>query len=68
MYQQMTCGAQRDQVLFGILTTLTPKLLVVNLQIQSASADLASPAITPQHLLAESLVQPWIKPQPRLFG
>jgi hypothetical protein len=40
----------------------------VDLQIRPAAAVLASPAVTPQHLLLEAFVQLGIKPQPRLFG
>jgi hypothetical protein len=40
-------GAQSDQVFFGIVATPTAKFLMVNLQIRSAPATLASPTITP---------------------
>jgi hypothetical protein len=43
----MTFGTQGNQVLFGVITTLAAKVLVVNLEIQTAPTDLASPAIAP---------------------
>jgi hypothetical protein len=64
----MTCGAQRDQVLFGITAALTTEFLVMNLQIQPCAATLASPAITPEHPLSKLFIQLRIKPQPWLFG
>jgi len=64
----MACGAQRDQVRFEIVTTLTAKLFVVHLEVRSAPATLASPTITPQHLLSELFVQPGIKSLSWLFG
>ena len=67
MHKRMASGTQRNQVLFGIITALATKLLVVNLQIQSAAATLTPPAITPQHLLPESFVQLGIKSQAWLF-
>jgi hypothetical protein len=47
--------------LFGIIAALAAKFLVVNLKIQPAPAVLASPAITPQHLFAETFVRLGIK-------
>jgi hypothetical protein len=47
MKQRMTCGAQRDQVLFGVIASLAAEALVVNFQVHHAAAVLASPAIPP---------------------
>ena len=68
MHNCMTSVTLRDQVLLGIISALTAKLLVVNFQIRSAPAALTSPAITAQHLLSKSIVQLEIKSQARLFG
>jgi hypothetical protein len=46
----VACGAQSDQVLFGIVATPTAKFLMVNFQIRSRSTGLASPTIAAQHL------------------
>jgi hypothetical protein len=58
----MTYGTQRDQVLLRITATLATKFLVVNLQIRSAPATLASPTIPAQYLFSKLLVQLGIKP------
>jgi hypothetical protein len=68
MRKRMASGTQSDQVFFEIISALTAKLLVMNLQIRFASAALTSPAITAPHLLPQSFVQLRIKPQARLFG
>jgi len=46
----VACGAQSDQVLFGIVATPTAKFLMVNFQVRSTPAILACPTIAPQHL------------------
>jgi hypothetical protein len=40
-------GTQGNQILLRIISALAAELLVVNLQIQPASATLAPPAVTP---------------------
>ena len=45
----MTRGAERDQVLIGVLTTLTTFPYVMDLQVESCSAGLTSPLIAPQN-------------------
>jgi hypothetical protein len=42
----MACITQSDQVFLGIITALAAKSFVVNLQIESGAATLASPAVT----------------------
>src|SRR6476660_191896 len=68
MDQRMTCGTQRDQVLFRIFAALAAKFFVLHLQIHHAAAVLTSPAITPHHLLSELIVRFGIEPKPRPFG
>jgi hypothetical protein len=64
----MASGAQRDQILLGIISALAAKPFVVDLQIRPASAALAPPTIPPQYLLPESFVQFGVKAHARLFG
>jgi hypothetical protein len=68
VYQRVTYEAERNQVLLGIITALTTKFLVVNLQIRSASAALTSPTIAAQYLLPKLFVELAIKSHARLFG
>jgi len=56
MQERMTCGAQRDQVLLGIIAALATELRVVNFQIRSGPTTLAPPTIAPQHLLPKLFV------------
>jgi hypothetical protein len=48
--------AESNEVHFGIVATLTSRPLMVYLQVLLAATILASPIISPQHLLAELLV------------
>jgi hypothetical protein len=41
----VTATAERDQVAFGISPGMTPKFLMVNMEIPERSAGLASPSI-----------------------
>jgi hypothetical protein len=64
----VTCDAERNQVCFRIVAALAAKFLVVNLKIQPRPATLASPAVTPQHLLSQSFVYLRIEALSRAFG
>ena len=68
MQQGMASRAQRDQILFGIITTVAAKVFVVNFQTRFAATALAGPTVAAQHLLPESFVQLEIEPQAWLFG
>ena len=68
MHYRMASHAQRYQILFGIITTLAAKILVVNLKVRPGPARLASPTVAAQHLLPESIVRLAIEPQAWLFG
>ena len=48
--------AQRNQVLLVIVALLAAELLVMDLQILSGTADLASPTIAVQHLFSQLVV------------
>jgi hypothetical protein len=50
------------------VAALASRFLVMDLQVLFGTTDLASPAITPEHLLSESVVQLGIEPQAWLFG
>ena len=56
MHARMACNAERNQVLFGIVTGVAAKLSVVDLQVQHRAAQLTLPAITAEHLVAELFV------------
>jgi hypothetical protein len=64
----MAIKTQRDEILFLILTRVATKLLVVNFKVPHRAAQLATPAIAPQYLLAELPVAFLLKPNRRLFG
>ena len=63
----MACGTQCDQVVLGILTQLTAKLLVMNLKIAETAARLTFPSIPFQDFSTELLVGLARKPLPRMF-
>jgi hypothetical protein len=63
----MTSRAQCDEVALRVFATLATKFLVVNLKIRSAAADLALPAIPPQYVFTESVVQAGVKSLSWLF-
>jgi hypothetical protein len=52
----MTARTQRDQVQLRIRPALTTKLLMMDLEIGHRAAELAAPAISPKHLLAQILI------------
>jgi len=53
----MARSAECDQVFFAIVAGVAAELFVMNFQVGHRSAELASPAVTAQHLLPELLVQ-----------
>jgi hypothetical protein len=52
----MTHTAQRDEIFFHIASQQAARLYMMDLQISGTSASLASPTITPEHLLAKPLI------------
>ncbi len=46
----VTGGAQRDEILFDVLSELTPRADVVNLELIHATTALAAPPVALQHL------------------
>ncbi len=60
----MTPDAERDEVLFGIGSQLTPRVDVVNLEIGRSAAALAAPAVPLQHMLAQLTIGLWVKAEP----
>ena len=60
----MTLDAERDEVLFGIGSQLTPRVDVVDLEVCRIAAVLAAPAVPLQHLLAKSTVGLRVEAQP----
>ena len=67
MQLRVTCEAERNQILVGITATLAPELYVVNLEVGSGPATLASPAVPPQDLLPEPFVRFRVEPQAGTF-
>jgi hypothetical protein len=59
----VTLHAHSDQVLVRVLSRMTPEFPVMHLKIQHRTAGLASPAIAPRDLLAQSFIRDGIKPQ-----
>lgn len=64
VHARMACNAERNQVLFGIVTGVVAKLSVVDLH----RAARLTPAIATQHLLPQSPVQHRIQPHGRGLG
>src|ERR1017187_8356122 len=59
----VACGAERDEVFFGIVARLATKLFVMDFQVRHRAARLTSPAIATEHLLPQTLVRHRIQPQ-----
>ena len=59
--------AERDQIAFIIRTTVAAKLFVVDFKVCHGTAQLTSPAISPQHLLTKILIFLLLEPDRRLF-
>ena len=57
MHAGMAFRTKRDQVLFGVVAGMTPKLFVVDLQVRHPAARLTLPAIATQHLLPQTLIR-----------
>jgi hypothetical protein len=64
----MAAGAQGYEVKIDIRALLTTKLLVVDLQDLSGTADLASPVVSLHDLLTKLFVQLRSESQPRILG
>ncbi len=52
----MTDCAKRNQVRFGVVSQMTPKFFIVNLQVRHRATRLTPPAIATQDLLREPLI------------
>ena len=59
--------AKRDQIAFIIRTTVAAKLFVVDFKICHGTAQLTSPAISPQHLLTKILIFLLLEPDRGVF-
>ena len=53
MCRGVTLSAQGDQIIFRIFSGLTAKSLVVDFQVGPGTAELTTPAVPPDHSLAE---------------
>ena len=63
----MTIETEGDQIVLTILAGVAAKLFVMDFKVGHGTAQLASPAISPQYLLAELLVILLLKPDGGLF-
>ncbi len=61
----VTGGAQRDEILFDVLSEPTPRADVVNLKLIHATTALAAPPVALQHLPAEPSIGFRVKSQSR---
>ncbi|MGA8073044.1 MAG: hypothetical protein WB995_06170, partial [Candidatus Acidiferrales bacterium] len=61
----MTHGAQRDEILFNIVSQPTARADVVDLKILRYAAVLTAPTIALEHLAAELAVRLWFKLESR---
>ena len=64
----VTDSAECNQIQFVIGTLLAAQLLVVDLQVLSRAADLASPAVPTQDLLSQLFVRLGIESEARFLG
>ena len=64
MQGSVTGTAERDQVLFLVISGATAELLVMDFQVRHRAACLTAPAIPAQHLLPHILVGHGIKAYP----
>ena len=64
----MTCIANSKEVLFRIVAGVAAKLFVMDFQVCHCAAQLTSPAIATQHLLAQIFVQSRIQPHAHTLG
>ena len=63
----MAAGANGNQILFCVVSTLAPEVQMVNLQHFSPAAMLTSPPVAVQHAAPQRTVSLGIKLKPRLF-
>src|ERR1019366_226225 len=64
----MARGAKRDQVLFGVVAGVTPKLFVMDFKVRHGAAELTPPSVAMQDLLAQAFVRQGVQPQGSGFG
>jgi hypothetical protein len=65
MSGSMAHRAQRDQILFNIVSQPAARANVVDLKILRCPAVLAAPSIAREHLVGEPAIRVGFKPQPR---
>ncbi len=65
MHEFVTTCAQSDEVVLGVVSELTPRVNVMDLESARASAALAAPAVPLQYLLAEAFIGFLVQPKPR---
>jgi hypothetical protein len=64
----MAFDAKSDQVFEAVMSELTPRLDVMNLQVLDCAAILTAPSIPPENPLAKILVSLRSQHSARLFG
>ncbi len=65
MHKLVAACAQSDEIVPGVVSELTPRVHVVNLEFDRAPAALAAPAVPFQYLLAEASIGLPVQPKPR---
>ena len=65
MHSAVACRAKRNEVLLRIVAGLATEFFVMNLEIRHCAAQLASPAVAAEHLVAELFVKLGLKPYGR---
>ena len=67
MYAGVACSAECNQILLRVVARVAPKLAVVDLKVGHRPAQLASPTIATEHLIAQLFIQLGIEPQACVF-
>jgi len=65
MHKLVAARAQGDEIVLGVVSELTPRVNVVNVEFARAPAALAAPAIPLQYPLAEAFIGLRVQPKPR---
>ncbi len=63
----MATGTQNHNIFFSVMSAVTPKFFVMDLELLHASAVLTSPIIALEHLSAEFLILERVELDPRVF-
>ena len=62
MFRLVTARAERNQIVFGIVSQASARTDVVNLEIPSCAAVLTAPAVAREHFASELAIRIAFKP------